>query len=347
MDERMMQNIDFPNGEIKYQQNVEEMKKLVPLIKEEMKACPSENLIFSLIETIDFYSLKRSFKLKNNKSSGSERNPHALNKFKDSLLTNISCLDSFVVIPTSEEFKQKTASAIGSEFRSPKVFDINGDENDISLFSSEDSVIFIYNNERDIELFVNKTRNLGRPCICLSVDMNFFEHKKWLKNKNFLLQYLTFYFTESDIPPSSTNLKLTTLPRVVLVNSNRAIIEDKCIKNIDSFFLQDILYPKNKENDNSLEDQRQYDNFIMLENDNKKKVIKSINQYLKNAGLIDVHFYVKTKIDFDKNGRKKTKCKPAFYGDAKREEINIVDNLIAVLNSQDLFCDVQNKVIVV
>ena len=49
LEETTNQNMDFPNEEIKYQQSMEEMKQLVPYLKEEMKFCPTENLIFTLI----------------------------------------------------------------------------------------------------------------------------------------------------------------------------------------------------------------------------------------------------------------------------------------------------------
>ena len=61
-DESMSPNMDFPNEEVKYQQSMEEMKQLIPFLKEEMKLSPTENLVFTLIETVDFYSLKRFFK---------------------------------------------------------------------------------------------------------------------------------------------------------------------------------------------------------------------------------------------------------------------------------------------
>lgn len=51
-------SVDFPIEESKYQQNVEEMKQLIPFIKEEMKSCPNDELTFDLIETVDFYTLK-------------------------------------------------------------------------------------------------------------------------------------------------------------------------------------------------------------------------------------------------------------------------------------------------
>ena len=60
-------SFDFPVAEVKYQQNMEEMKQLIPFIREEMKSCPSENFIFNLIETVDFYSLKRYFNSNKNK----------------------------------------------------------------------------------------------------------------------------------------------------------------------------------------------------------------------------------------------------------------------------------------
>lgn len=348
------QDIDFPNGEIKYQQNVEEMKKLIPLIKEEMRSSPNESLIFSLIETVDFYSLKRSFKLKTTPqfSSLSEKDVASLNKFKNQLLSNISCLDSFIMIPPSEEENLKLKTSIpnskGSQFKSPKVYDINGDENEISLFNS-DTLIFIYNNERDLELFIQKLKSIDNDLknniVCLSVDMNFFEHKKFLKLNNLVNENVTYYFADYEFSSSNINigLKLTSLPRIVLVNSEGNIVEDKCVKNIYSFNIIDV-YNGLIEKNNRYDEEKKNDNFILLENDNKRKVIKAINLYIKKAGLNDAHFYVKSKVEIDKNGRRKTKCSPAFYGDSNREGIIMIENLIQILNGQNLFHDIQNKV---
>ena len=49
LEEVVNSNMDFPNEEIKYQQSMEEMKQLVPFLKEEMKSSPTDNLIFTLI----------------------------------------------------------------------------------------------------------------------------------------------------------------------------------------------------------------------------------------------------------------------------------------------------------
>ena len=51
------------------------MKQLIPFIREEMKSCPSENFIFNLIETVDFYSLKRYFKFKSNSNMNHSEEP--------------------------------------------------------------------------------------------------------------------------------------------------------------------------------------------------------------------------------------------------------------------------------
>ena len=96
LEEQITSYADFPNEETKYQQNMEEMKQLIPFLKEELKSCPNESLVFTLIETIDFYSLKRYFKLKSNSSSDNEE----LSKYKENLLANISNLDSFLLIPS-------------------------------------------------------------------------------------------------------------------------------------------------------------------------------------------------------------------------------------------------------
>ena len=101
LEEVINPNLDFPNEEVKYQQNMEEMKQLVPFLKEEMKSCPTDNFVFTLIETVDFYSLKRYFKLKSNSNILNDEN---LSKFKEQFLTNISSLDSFIVIPKKNSF---------------------------------------------------------------------------------------------------------------------------------------------------------------------------------------------------------------------------------------------------
>ena len=61
MEEVKSNSSDFPNEETKYQLIVEEMKQLIPFLKEEMKSCPTQDLVFTLIETVDFYTLKRFF----------------------------------------------------------------------------------------------------------------------------------------------------------------------------------------------------------------------------------------------------------------------------------------------
>ena len=55
---------NFPNEETKYQLIIEEMKQLIPFLKEEMKSCPNQDFVFNLIEIVDFYALKRSLILK-------------------------------------------------------------------------------------------------------------------------------------------------------------------------------------------------------------------------------------------------------------------------------------------
>ena len=95
---------------------------------------------------------------------------------------------------------------------------------------------------------------------------------------------------------------------------------------------------------NNEEKRKKDSNFILLENDNKRKVIKAINIYMSEIGLTEVHFYVKSKISIDKKGITKTKCYPVFYGDANKEGKDLVDVVINTLNGQELFHDIQNKI---
>lgn len=335
--------VDFPIAEIKYQQHVEEMSKLVPFLKDEMKDCPDDSLEFSLIETVDFYSLKRSFgiKLKTN----NERNIPQLQQFRDMFLINLSLLDSFIVIPDQGKLIPRAPNNKGESLKSPKVFNINGDEGFIGAMGDGNVIIFLYNSEKDLEAFLEKAIGINMTIYCLSINMGFLEHKKWLKNKGFLeFRNIGYYFVDNDEqdPNHSSNLKFFNLPRIAMLGSDNKIIEDKCIKNIFSFNLENDLLSAGGNKKKG--DQKLGTNFILLENDLKKKVVRSMNTYLKNAGLADVHFYVKSKVCIDKNGVRKTRCYPVFYGETNNMGNNMVENLINVLNGQDLFKDVQNRI---
>jgi hypothetical protein len=334
-----MKSMDFPNQEIKYQQVVEEMKQLIPCLSDEMKSCPTEDLSFSLMETVDFYSLKRNFKFKSKFSN----NDDITKEFKKKFLTNLSMFDTFIVVPTDNKNSLfiEAKSNKGNKFISPKVYDINGDEGFIPSVS-EEIYLFLYDNIGDLNLFTKKNQNVNLTCFCLGINMNFFETKKWIKNNGLLEKNnFSFYFITSK-SAKDTNLKYYNLPRKVIINSDNEILEDKNIKNLSDFDL--TKKSMNNFNDINTNDIRGDTSFIFLENDNKRKIVKAINIYLKSADLKDVHFYVKSKISINKNGIKKSRCYPAFYGEATISEKGMIDNLANTLNSQELFNDVQNKV---
>ena len=190
LEEVISPNLDFPNEEVKYQQNMEEMKQLVPFLKEEMKSCPTDNFVFTLIETVDFYSLKRYFKLKSNSNILNDEN---LSKFKEQFLTNISSLDSFIVIPKKNSFDINAVKNKGNEFKSPLVYNIEGDEVNINL-EGEENILFMYDNINDLNLFLEKNKNTGKKIICLGVNPDFFEQKKILKKMDFLIKIIFNFF---------------------------------------------------------------------------------------------------------------------------------------------------------
>ena len=338
-EETTNQNMDFPNEEIKYQQSMEEMKQLVPYLKEEMKFCPTENLIFTLIETVDFYSLKRFFKLKSNSDSEHES---VLAQFKESLLTNISLLDSFIVIPRKDSLNFDTVKNKGNVFKSPLVYNIEGDEVNIDI-ENEEKILFIYNNITDLNIFLEKNKNSEKKIICLGVNPNFFEQKKILKKNGYLNKNnLQFFFFNNE--NQNTELIMNNLPRLIKIEANNIISEDKSIKN-NNFEIEKIIENK-KENANKKNDEyrKKDSNFILLTNEHKRKIIKGINIYLNEIGLKDVHFYVKSKISIDKKGITKTRCYPIFYGDSTKEGNDLINVLIKSLEAQDLFHDIQNNV---
>ena len=338
-EETTNQNMDFPNEEIKYQQSMEEMKQLVPYLKEEMKFCPTENLIFTLIETVDFYSLKRFFKLKSNSDSEHES---VLAKFKESLLTNISLLDSFIVIPRKDSLNFDTVKNKGNGFKSPLVYNIEGDEVNIDI-ENEEKILFIYNNISDLNLFLEKNKNSEKKIICLGVNPNFFEQKKILKKNGYLNKNnLQFFFFNNE--NQNTELIMNNLPRLIKIEANNIISEDKSIKN-NNFEIEKIIENKKEDANKKNDEYRKKDsNFILLSNEHKRKIIKGINIYLNEIGLKDVHFYVKSKISIDKKGITKTRCYPIFYGDSTKEGNDLINVLIKSLEAQDLFHDIQNNV---
>lgn len=338
-EETTNQNMDFPNEEIKYQQSMEEMKQLVPYLKEEMKFCPTENLIFTLIETVDFYSLKRFFKLKSNSDSEHES---VLAQFKESLLTNISLLDSFIVIPRKDSLNFDTVKNKGNVFKSPLVYNIEGDEVNIDI-ENEEKILFIYNNISDLNIFLEKNKNSEKKIICLGVNPNFFEQKKILKKNGYLNKNnLKFFFFDNE--NQNTELIMNNLPRLIKIEANNIISEDKSIKN-NNFEIEKIIENKKEDANKKNDEYRKKDsNFILLTNEHKRKIIKGINIYLNEIGLKDVHFYVKSKISIDKKGITKTRCYPIFYGDSTKEGNDLINVLIKSLEAQDLFHDIQNNV---
>lgn len=354
-EENKGKDLDFPIKETKYQQVVEEMKQLIPFLIDEMKSCPSDDLYFNLIETVDFYSLKRNFKFKSKKSKVNIDN--SVIKFIEQFISNLSVFDSFISLPAPSinSIPIETISNKGNVFKPPKIFDINGDEGLLNLnIKNQENFLFLYDNINELDLFMqNNYNNFNNDlaCFCIGIDVNFFETKKWLKNNGFINNNNScfyFYFLHKDKDKekgkeNNTNIKLNNLPRIVHIDNNNIIKVDKSVKDLQNFEVMDLIN-KDKNKNNFKEEEEKKSNFIFLENDNKRKIIKAINIYLKEAGLNEVHFYAVNKISIDKNGIKKNKCYPAFYGETNRTGKNMVDNLVDTLNQQELFKDVQNKV---
>ena len=334
---------ELPIKQMEYTQNIEEMKLLIEILEEQMKSCPSDEIIFNLIETIDYYSLKRNFKLK---SKSSNNNLDSLNKFRQKILANLSTLETFIVIPTLNQFEIEKKSNKGSKFISPKIYDINGDKINLSNLGNKEIILFLFDNLNDLNAFIGRNKNTNLIVFCLSINMNFFDTKEWLKN-NGLLNNNKLHFIFTEIPnkneTSSTNLKLKNLPRIAYIE-NGTIKEDKSIINVNTFELQKDLIDNISGKSSKIEKQEKIDEFISLSNDIKRNVIKSMNIYLKNNGLNEVHFFVKSKVCISKKGIEKTRCFPVIYGYTTKEKKNMVENLINILNEQNLFHEIQCKV---
>ena len=126
------------------------MKQLAQILKDQIKAYPNEDIIFNLKETIDYYSLKRNFKIK---SKSVDNNSEILNKLRDNLLKDISSLETFTHIQAITSFKIEKKSNKGNKFNPPKIYNINGDETSISI-NNKESILFLLDNLTDLAQFV-------------------------------------------------------------------------------------------------------------------------------------------------------------------------------------------------
>ena len=334
-------NKTFPNKEVKYQQIVEEIKLLIPFLTEEMKSCPNSDIIFNLFETVDFYSLKRHFNIK---STTQKKNPEdeLLNQFLENFYSTLSNFDSFLNLPPKKSIFELNSNNKGLEFKFPKIFDINGDEAIIQR--GEDEIfVFLYDNFSELESFIKFNSNFDVETYCIGMNLNFFEVKTWIKNNNLLeKKNLFFYFTDIS-SLKIINLDFDNIPRIMSIGKDNIITKDKYVKYEKYYNILNVSINPNIINENINSDEVK---FAYLDNEDKKKIIKTINLYLRKCGLKDVHFYVRTKISLDKNGLRRIKCQPIFYGEADEKGKNLVDNLIKILNVQDVFKDaIQNKVI--
>lgn len=336
------QSSQLPIKEKIFTQSLEEMKLLIPHIKDKMSSCPKDDITFILYEKVDYYSLTRNFSLK---SKTEQNNNNAINKFKDILLTDLASYESFIPIPESNSFEIQVQSNKGKQFKAPKVYDINGEEANI-ITSSGIILLFFYDNLTDLKIFIAGNKNTTQKISCIAINVNLFEAKRWIKNSG-LLNNIKFFFYFTEISPKSlnsvTNIKINSLPRVAII-FNGLIDEDKSIKNINTFDILRDLINNIGQTEYSNDVQAKIDKFVYLENEVKKNLVKSMNIYMKKNGFNDVHFYVKSKISIDKNGIKKIRCYPIFYGEANISAKSMIDNLITILNGQHLFYDIQCKV---
>ena len=192
---------------------------------------------------------------------------------------------------------------------------------------------------------MEKNKNSDKKIICLGVNPNYFEQKKILKKNGFLEKNnFQFYFVNNE--NDHTELIINNLPRLLKIEGDNIISEDKSIKD-NNFEIEKIIVNKKEEGEikKKNDERRKKDsNFILLSNEHKRKIIKGLNIYLNEIGLKDVHFYVKSKISIDKKGITKTRCYPIFYGDSTKEGNDLINALIKSLEAQDLFHDIQNNV---
>ena len=318
----------LPDIESSYSKDIEDLNNLTETISNQMKDSPNNNIITSIKEKVNLKGIKRDIEIKGQIPDKYNEN---IEQFKDDILSTITSTKSFYALDDKKTWKIENTFGNGNKFESPEVFDINGDECSIDLYGN-DGVLFIYENPEDFEFLKNNIHKINVYCVCKTDD--FFERRKYLINNGLLNQFPHFF-----IEPDSNSFKGLKLPRMIIINDNGVVYENKPITHEKiSKFENKLLYENNDNNEKN-----NYW-FFIADNQSKIDIIRIINQQLTNSGFNKVYFSVDSFVDISKNN---VKCKsiPIFEGLVPIILKKDFEKFLSILLKDTKFENVKNNII--
>jgi len=327
----------IPDVEATFSKKQEDYKDLVGILKDEMKMCPFENVVLKLKEKTSVDGIKRNLELTG--QIPEKKNKDELDSFKNDFFSNVVNTNSFFDLDDCKSYKIEDTQGKGQKFESPNLYDINGNEVQISI-SDVDSLIFIYDKNEDFEEFVNKcdsVSNLNVICICKTPD--FFGRKKYLIEQGYLNKFPHFFLRDGD-DNAFNKLKC---PRIIVVNSKGVVYENKTLNNFKNVDLQnEVLYAPEQNGIDEITNLNAW--FSNGDNKTKSYFVKNINRDLEQKGLNQVNFNIDTETLFDKEGVLSTKVKPQFNGICPNSKKRNLENLINSFTKDTKLEQVENKV---
>jgi chloramphenicol O-acetyltransferase len=229
----------LPDIESSYSKDLEDLDNLIETISNQMKDSPNNNIISSIKEKVNLKGIKRDIEIK---GQIPEKYNENIEQFKDDILSTITSTKSFFALDDKKTWQIENTFGNGNKFECPEVFDINGDESIIDL-NGNDGILFIYENPEDFDYLQKNINKINIYCICNTDD--FFERRKYLINNGLLNQFPHFF-----IEPDSNSFKGLKLPRMIIINDNGVVYENKPITHEKiSKFENKLLYENNDNNE--------------------------------------------------------------------------------------------------
>ena len=289
----------IPDVETSYTKNIENMPELINIISEQLNQSPNQSISIILNEKVNIDGIKRDIEINGQIPKKFE---NSVLNFKDDLFSTLTSTKSFYDINDEKCWKIENLPGKGNKFESPKVYDINGNESIINLNGNNYDGVFIYDDEKDFELFKNNIKNLNIICICKT--NSFFQRKKKLINEGCLNQY-PHYFVNG----KNEDFKNLDLPKIIIVNERGIVyLNYKLDKEKIKDFENNIIYSNDGKSENL--------NEWLFNGDNEQKlnVVRKINLYLRNKGYNNVNFSLNSKSIIQKNNNIIRETVPTFTG---------------------------------
>ena len=330
LEEREFQESNLsPLSEIKttYLKDIENLDNLIEIISTQMKDSPTNNIIASIREKVNLKGIKRDIEIK---GQIPDKYNESINQFKDDFLSTITSTKSFFALNDIKCWNIENTYGQGNKFESPEVFDINGDETTIDL-KGNDGIIFIYENPEDFEVLKNNVTKINIYCICKTDD--FFERRKYLIENGLINLYPHFF-----IEPDSNSFKGLKLPRIIILNENGVVFENKPITHEKIIqFENKLLYRQ----DDTFDLKNYW--FFIADNKTKKDIINIINQQLDKSGFNKVYFSVESFADISRD-KVKSKSIPIFEGLVDKNKKGDFEKCLSTLLKDTKFENVKKNI---